>query len=161
MPAWFKQHGYITYSVGKVSHQPGGFGGADWDDPSQLEMPQSWDKAMMPSGPWKHPRGAMHGLANGEIREKSGNMDVFQATEGDDSIYPDGLITASAQQQLKTLSKGDKPFFLAVGIIRPHLPFGAPAKYLDLYKHAKLPAIPHPDKPGGTTTWHGSGEFMK
>ena len=161
MPAWFKLHGYITCSVGKVSHHPGGFGGADWDDPSQLEMPQSWDKSMMPSGPWKHPRGAMHGLANGKIREKSGSMDVFQATEGDDSIYPDGLITASAQQQLKTLSKGDKPFFLAVGLIRPHLPFGAPARYLNIYKDAKLPAIPHPDKPVGTTTWHDSNEFMK
>ena len=103
----------------------------------------------------------MHGLANGEIRTKASSMDVFQATEGDDSIYPDGLITASAQQQLKTLTVGDKPFFLAVGFIRPHLPLGAPAKYLELYKDTKFPAIPHPNKPEGITTWHGSGEFMR
>ncbi|MDA7882412.1 sulfatase-like hydrolase/transferase, partial [Akkermansiaceae bacterium] len=44
---------------------------------------------------------------------------------------------------------------------RPHLPFGAPAKYLEPYKKAKLPKTPHPKKPAGTTTWHGSGEFMK
>ena len=54
-----------------------------------------------------------------------------------------------------------KPFFLAVGIIRPHLPFGAPAKYMDAYKDVVLPPIPHPEKPAGVTTWHGSGEFMK
>jgi iduronate 2-sulfatase len=58
-------------------------------------------------------------------------------------------------------SDRDRPFFLAVGIIRPHLPFGAPAKYLDHYRHAALPPIPHPTKPAGKTTWHGSGEFMK
>jgi iduronate 2-sulfatase len=161
MPAWFRQHGYTTSAIGKVSHYPGGLGGTDWNDPSQIEMPHAWDSSLMPSGAWKHPRGIMHGLANGEIRKKAGDMDVFQATQGGDSIYPDGLITSCAQQQLKTLSKSEKPFFLAVGLIRPHLPFGAPAKYLELYKDTKLPAIPHPNKPDGTSTWHGSGEFMK
>ncbi|MEO1856364.1 MAG: sulfatase [Rubritalea sp.] len=161
MPAWYKEHGYTTCSIGKVSHYPGGLSGAEWDDPSEVEMPKSWDKSEMPSGAWKHPRGAMHALANGEIREKSGNMDVFQSTEGDDSTYPDGLITSHAQQQLKTLTKGDSPFFLAVGFIRPHLPLGAPAKYLELYKDTKFPPIPHPNKPDGNTTWHESSEFMK
>ncbi len=161
MPAWFRQHGYTTTSIGKVSHHPGGLGGADWNDPSQLEMPQAWEQSMMPSGQWEHPRGAMHGLANGEVRENASTMDVFQATEGGDSTYPDGLITACAQQQLKTLTKSKKPFFLAVGFIRPHLPLGAPAQYLKLYKDAKLPVIPHPNKPSGITTWHGSSEFMK
>jgi iduronate 2-sulfatase len=54
-----------------------------------------------------------------------------------------------------------KPFFLAVGIIKPHLPFGAPRKYLDLYAGVELPAIPHPARPEGPSTWHGSGEFMQ
>lgn len=162
-PAWFRQHGYTTVSVGKVSHHPGGRGGSNWDDDSIHEMPHSWDRHLLPAGPWQHPRGAMHGLANGEIRRKAGEMDVFQAVEGPDSIYPDGLITDEALNQLDRLT-GDqdgKPFFLAVGIIRPHLPFGAPKKYLDLYQDVELPPIPHPTKPAGKTTWHGSGEFMK
>jgi len=50
---------------------------------------------------------------------------------------------------------------LAVGIIRPHLPFGAPAEYMTHYADTKLPATPDPKKPMGKTTWHGSGEFMK
>jgi iduronate 2-sulfatase len=163
LPGWFRNHGYTTVSVGKVSHHPGGRGGRDWDDDKQPEMPLSWTRHLLPAGPWKHPRGSMHGLANGEIRGNAGKMDVFQSTAGDDSIYPDGLITDEALNQLDQLAdaKADKPFFLAVGIIRPHLPFGAPAKYMEHYKDAKLPAIPHPQKPAGKTTWHGSGEFMK
>jgi len=162
MPAWFRENGYTTVSVGKVSHHPGGRGGKDWDDETKLEMPNSWDRHLLPAGAWRHPRGWMHGLANGEIRVNAGDMDVFQALEGPDSIYPDGISIDEALRQLDLLtSDPDKPFFLAVGILRPHLPFGAPAKYLRPYADAALPEIPHPAKPAGRTTWHGSGEFMK
>jgi len=161
MPAWFRQHGYETVSVGKVSHHPGGWGGPDWDDETILEMPRSWDRHLLPAGPWQHPRGAMHGLAHGEIRKNAKDMAVFQAEEGPDSIYPDGLITDASIEELRRLAAGEKPFFLTVGIIRPHLPFGAPKKYLAPYAGVELPPIPHPDKPEHRTTWHKSGEFMK
>lgn len=161
MPAWFRQHGYTTVSVGKVSHHPGGLGGPDWNNPAQPEMPFSWDRALLPAGPWQHPRGWMHGLANGEIRGDPGKMDVFQALEGPDSIYPDGVAIPEALRQLEQLAAEEKPFFLAVGILRPHLPFGCPAQYYRLYENVEFPPIPHPKKPAGKTTWHGSEEFMK
>jgi iduronate 2-sulfatase len=161
MPEWFRQHGYTTVSVGKVSHHPGGRGGANWDDATQIEMPGAWDRHLMPSGAWQHPRGIMHGLANGNIREKSNEHNLLEAFDGDDSSYPDGLITAEAIAQLSQLANAEQPFFLAVGLIRPHLPFGAPKKYLDLYADVELPPIPHPQKPSHQTTWHGSGEFMQ
>ena len=162
MPAWFRRHGYTTVSVGKVSHHPGGRGGRDWDDDAQPEMPDSWDRHLLPAGAWKHPRGWMHGLANGEIRVKAGEMDVLQAVAGPDSIYPDGISIDAALRQLDQLTMdSQKPFFLAVGILRPHLPFGAPAKYLQPYRAAQLPPTPYPTRPVGKTTWHGSGEFMK
>ena len=160
MPAWFRQNGYTTVSVGKVSHHPGGLGGSDWNDLDILEMPNSWDRHLLPAGIWQHSRGWMHGLANGEIRVRAGDMDVFQAIDGPDSIYPDGISVDEALLQMKQLVSDGKPFFLAVGILRPHLPFGAPAKYLELYKDVKLPPTAHPEKPAGRTTWHRSGEFM-
>ncbi len=160
-PGWFRAQGYTTVSVGKVSHHPGGRGGADWDDAAKPEMPGAWTRHLLPAGPWKHPRGAMHGLANGEIRGNAKGMDLFQSFDGPDTAYPDGLITDEALKQMDNLAKDGKPFFLAVGIIRPHLPFGAPAKYMKHYRDAKLPATAHPQKPAGKTTWHGSGEFMK
>ena len=159
MPEWFRQHGYTTVSVGKVSHHPGGRGGKNWDDDASMEMPGAWDRHLMPVGAWQHPRGAMHGLAHGEIRKDADKMDVFQAAEGSDSIYPDGLIVKEGLKQLEELSSQNKPFFLAIGLIKPHLPFGAPKKYLDLYDGIKLPPVPHPSKP--PSGWHGSGEFMR
>ena len=162
-PAWFRKNGYFSVSVGKVSHHPGGRGGSNWNESDKPEMPESWDRHLLPAGPWQHPRGAMHGLANGEIRKNAKNMDVYQAFDGPDTAYPDGLITKQALHQLDELGKqaDKKPFFLAVGIIRPHLPFGAPLQYVEPYLKAKLPPTPHPLKPSGKTTWHGSGEFMK
>ncbi len=165
LPAWFRTHGYAAVSVGKVSHHPGGRGGSDWDDPNRPEMPDSWDRHLMPVGPWRHPRGAMHGLAHGEIRTNAGKMAVFQSEPGPDDIYPDGLITDETLRQMDQLNaareRNGQPFFLAVGLIRPHLPFGAPAEYMTPYEGVAPPPIPHPDKPTGKTTWHGSGEFMK
>ena len=164
LPGYFRKNGYTTVSVGKVSHHPGGRGGSDWNDDSKPEMPESWDRHLLPAGKWQHPRGWMHGLANGEIRKNAKDMDLFQSTEGPDEIYPDGPAVNETLNQLDLLAKGNKagkPFFLATGILRPHLPFGAPAKYMTHYQDAKLPPIAHPKKPEGKTTWHGSGEFMK
>ncbi|MEX0316125.1 MAG: sulfatase [Allomuricauda sp.] len=162
MPEWFRAHGYTTVSVGKVSHHPGGRGGSDWGDSTIIEMPNAWDRHLMPVGEWEHPRGAMHGLAHGQKREVANEMDVFQSIEGKDHIYPDGLITNEALKQLDELTQDEeKPFFLAVGLIKPHLPFGAPKSYMEHYKDVKLPPIKYPQKPEGKTTWHQSGEFMK
>ncbi|MEZ6134205.1 MAG: sulfatase [Pirellulaceae bacterium] len=162
IPEWFRQHGYRTVSVGKVSHHPGGRGGSDWDDQTIIEMPNAWDEHLLPAGPWQHPRGAMHGLANGEIRGNAKQMDLFQSVAGEDDIYPDGLIVDTALDQLDRLAGAqEQPFLLAVGIIRPHLPFGAPAKYMAHYRDATLPPTPRAAKPRHRSTWHGSGEFMK
>ncbi len=163
MPAWFRKHGYTTVSVGKVSHHPGGRGGSDWDDESIPEMPESWDRHILEAGAWQHPRGWMHGLGKGEIRGNASKMDVIQALDGPDTDYPDGINTKVALRELDFLAAeaDEKPFFMAFGILRPHLPFGAPKKYLDLYRDATLPPVAHPEKPEGKTTWHGSGEFYK
>ncbi len=161
MPQWFRRSGYTTVSVGKVSHHPGGFGGGDWNDKDVLEMPEAWDRQLMPTGPWLHPRGAMHGLANGEIRVNDKKMALMQSAPGPDTTYPDGLITEEAIAQLDQLASSDSPFLLAVGLIRPHLPFGAPQRYMEHYVDSELPPIAHPDKPSGNTTWHGSGEFRR
>ncbi|WP_406683277.1 sulfatase [Seonamhaeicola sp. MEBiC1930] len=159
MPAWFRKNGYTTVSVGKVSHHPGGRGGELWNSDSIPEMPEAWDKHLMPVGDWQHPKGAMHGLAHGKIRTPN-QRKVVEAIDGGDEIYPDGLIVHEGIKQLEELAAKDKPFFLAIGLIKPHLPFGAPKKYLDLYENTEIPSVPHPEKPSENSSWSGSGEFM-
>ncbi len=158
MPRHFRQSGYRTVSVGKVSHYPGGLGGEDWNDPGHPEMPGSWDINLMPPGPWGNPRNAMHGYADGKPRE-SRVTPHFEHKEGDDMTYTDGWITREALSQMDTLAEKKQPFFLAVGIMKPHLPFACPKSYLDIYKDITLPPIPHPEKPTGLSTWQNSGEF--
>ncbi len=162
LPGWFRRHGYAAVSVGKVSHHPGGLGGPDWNDPAAVEMPGAWDRSLQPVGAWEHPRGVMHGLANGHVRVDETPSPVIEATPGGDATYPDGLTTEAAIGELRGLAATpDRPFFLAVGLIRPHLPFGAPARYLDLYDGVELPPIENADRPAGRTTWHDSAEFRR
>jgi iduronate 2-sulfatase len=160
LPEAFRAAGYTTVAVGKVSHHPGGRGGERWSDEQMQEMPGAWDRQPLPCGAWKDAEGLMHGLAHGATRGKS-PYPVFQTEEGPDTIYPDGLITEAALGELKLLAKQSKPFFLAVGWIRPHLPFGCPHKWYDLHAATELPPILHPNRPRGVTTWHNSGEFMR
>lgn len=56
-----------------------------------------------------------------------------------DNAYNDGANTLHAIDILAELAKKGKPFFLAVGLSKPHLPFVAPKKYWDLYNREKMP----------------------
>lgn len=159
MPEWFRNNGYTTVSVGKISHHPGGRGGNNWNNDSIIEMPNAWNRHLMPVGEWETPRGAMHGLSYGKTRD-SKHRDVFESVEDSDDSYPDGLILEEGINQLEKLALAKKPFFLAIGLLKPHLPFGVPKKYLDMYEGVDFPPTPHLEKPEGITTWHNSGEFM-
>lgn len=55
-----------------------------------------------------------------------------------DDAYGDGATAKGAIAFLNTYDYS-KPFFLAVGFKKPHLPFVAPKKYWDLYKRSEMP----------------------
>ena len=160
MPEWFRKNGYTTVSVGKISHHPGGLGGPDWNDSTIVEMPNAWDRCIMPVGAWKTPRGTMHGLSYGKVRTADFRP-VLETVDGKDSSYPDGLIAEEGMKQLEELASDKQPFFLAIGLIKPHLPFGVPKTYFDQYEEVSIPPPSHPEKPEGITTWHASSEFMQ
>ncbi len=56
-----------------------------------------------------------------------------------DDAYNDGANAKRAKELLANLSKKNEPFFLAVGLVKPHLPFVAPKKYWDMYKRDEMP----------------------
>lgn len=63
-----------------------------------------------------------------------------------DNAYNDGANTLQAKVIMAELAKGSQPFFFAVGLSRPHLPFVAPKKYWDLYKRDQMPLAPFQQK---------------
>ncbi len=79
------------------------------------------DRSMMPTGLWKTPRGAMHGYAHGATGQSTGKpvVETCIAKAGKAS-YADDLIVAQALTELDQLSASGKPWFLAVGFIKPH-----------------------------------------
>ena len=70
-----------------------------------------------------------------------------------DDAYDDGAILNSAIEQMNSLAKGDKPFFLAIGFKKPHLPFVAPRKYWDLYERSEIELAPFREMPKGSPVY--------
>jgi iduronate 2-sulfatase len=62
----------------------------------------------------------------------------YEKADVADSAYKDGKTALKAIADLRKVKATGKPFFLAVGFLKPHLPFNAPAKYWDLYDSTKI-----------------------
>lgn len=128
----FRQHGYHAVRVSKIFHMgvPGGIeAGTDGADD-----PASWDQKFNSQGPeWKAP-GTGETLQNnpdGKRPVVGGNTFVVVEADGDDLVHSDGKTAARAVQLLGELGKAEQPFFLAVGFVRPHVPFVAPRPYFE------------------------------
>lgn len=159
LPSWFRRHGYQTFSLGKITHYPGGLTGENWAEKPE-ELPGAWDRAWVPESPWKSPHDMMHGYANGKPRDR-GESPPLESHEGSDLSYPDGWVANEAVKRLEELAGEDDPWFFAVGFFKPHLPFAAPQKYFDLYDPDRIPVPESSAKPSiSPSSWHGSGEMM-
>lgn len=78
-----------------------------------------------------------------------------------DNAYNDGANMLAAKDILGQLSKQNEPFFFAVGISKPHLPFIAPKKYWDLYKREEMPLAKFQEqsKNAVPVAYHNAGEL--
>jgi iduronate 2-sulfatase len=158
LPAWFRKHGYQTFSLGKVTHYPGGLTGEGWATGPE-ELPGAWDRLWLPESPWQTPEAMMHGFANGKPRER-GDSPAWEAHDGPDTSYPDAWVANEAITALEELAKSEQPWFFTVGFFKPHLPFAAPLRYFELYDSDNIPEPDHADIPASALSWHGSGELM-
>lgn len=158
MPAVFRQNGYRTLALGKITHYPGGLTGKEWAEGPE-EMPGAWERAWIPNGPWKTPEAIMHGYANGTAR-KPGKSPAWESHDGPDETYPDAWVASEAVATLKQLAGQKKPWFFGVGFFKPHLPFAAPKKWHDVHS-AGVPDLIQQvaAKPSWPSGWHNSGEF--
>jgi len=149
----FKQAGYHTARVGKIYHMgvPGGvedFGsGRDHDG---ADDPASWTERFNTPGPEWRAAGTGETLENNPDGKKpvvGGNTFVVVEADGDDDTHADGKAAAKAIELLRARRGRPEPFFLAVGFVRPHVPFVAPRKYFAPYLPYEKLTLP-PKVPG-------------
>ena len=69
---------------------------------------------------------------------------MVEKVDGPDNSLHDGELGDMAVAAIQAMKDKKEPFFLAVGFIKPHLPFNAPRKYWDLYDPAKIPLAVNP-----------------
>ncbi|MEX2565497.1 MAG: sulfatase [Cyclobacteriaceae bacterium] len=136
-PQLFKENGYYTARVSKIFHMgisrdiPEGANGAD-DEASWTERFNSPAQEWMVAGEAELVENNPYGL---KPLRTSNEMKIVKA-EGGEMIHTDGKTAAKASELIKAHKEG--PFFLAVGFIRPHVPFVAPKSYFEPYPHQQM-----------------------
>jgi len=133
LPQLFKQQGHITASIGKIYHG-NGKGSVDepsWSMPPLLDHVSKIDQYVL--------------KANRTGRKAAAS----EKSDADDSDCIDGKVADAAIARLKEFKRRGKPFFLAVGFRKPHLPFSAPAKYWAMYNQSQFTAPANPRFPTG------------
>lgn len=180
LPEHFKNAGYITCGVGKIFHPDNVIKEDEeksWSIP-YLTINDCYDKEYgIPVGKGyqdpetkrlykKYQQEAIKlGLSKkkGNTYVKTRIMPSTECLDIPDNAYQDGAITIKAQQQLTRLASANKPFFMAVGYIKPHLPFTAPKKYWDLYQRNQIPIAEFQEnaKNSNPISYHTSGELRQ
>lgn len=136
-PQLFRENGYFTARVSKIFHmgipthiltgEDGTDDDASWDEKYNSQAPE-----------WQTPGEAELVQHNpyGTIERRGGNVMTIVKADGDDLVHSDAKTTQKAIELIK--KHKDKPFFLAVGFVRPHVPFVAPKRYFEAYPHNQM-----------------------
>ncbi len=145
LPAWFKSHGYRAVSLGKVFHHMKDRAG-DWSEPPWRSAPiyygGGWAKYNK-NGLWRDPESGRF------INPRTGRGPYFEHADVPDEAYQDGKLAKRAVGELERLAASGKPFFLACGFWRPHLPLNAPEKYWKLYEDGRIRIADNRYRPKG------------
>ena len=180
LPQYLITQGYTTSGIGKIYHPSSAIGSVDpvsWSIPylkskesdfpaefglpanGQYQLPET--KAKMTPDIIAERKQKNKDLAANDENPKSIKGPSTECIDVPDNAYQDGVNALLAKNQIIALSKSDKPFFMAVGFSKPHLPFVAPKKYWDLYNREDMPiaSFQEHSKNGPLIAYHQSGEL--
>ncbi len=145
LPEIFRKAGYTTISNGKIYHN------------QEDAADRSWSQA-----PWM-PRDNMrsHDPETTRLLSKTKKRGrIYELPDVADSAYPDGETAQKTIKDLQRLKQEGKPFFLACGFLKPHMPFYAPKKYWDLYSRDSIALAANRQRPDKSPAQlKGSSEF--
>ena len=173
LPQYLRRFGYNTTAFGKIFHKPALNDLPSWSTPPWIAENAPWrsaENARFVEGKWNELK------ANNWISDerfyfepdkrgpapegKTGwGLPSWEAEDAADEDLPDGQAASAAIAALRQL-KGQK-FFVAVGFLKPHLPFRAPKKYFDLHRAHAINANRNPFPPAGAPRFvlHSNGEL--
>jgi arylsulfatase A-like enzyme len=147
LPEIFRCHGYYTISNSKVFHHA-------------QDAAQSWDEIWLPtsgSSSWRDYTLPENIQADSSDRFRG---PPFERAAVHDTTYKDGKTAEKVIRDLQRFKEMDKPFFLAAGFLKPHLPFNAPEKYWALYdRRVELPENNYPPENAPPESLHNWGEL--
>jgi len=153
LPQLFKNAGYVSGRIGKVFHVPDPQTKLD----TELAAPLAKDGVILDEVKLAQQReGDLSDPPKGKGKKEKGCNKPYGASTRPDSDFTDyeiadraiNTLEHYAESQQGTGGSSAKPFFLAVGFIRPHTPYVAPKACFDLIDPAKL-TLPAFYQPGG------------
>jgi iduronate 2-sulfatase len=156
LPQHFSKHGgYRTESIGKVFH----VGHGNEGDPQSFSVPPYKDKVIEYLDPASTQGGQLtreEALFTNQRLDEIPSLPrgaAWESPDVPDDAYADGRVANEAVKRLREAKarreRDGTPFFLAVGFVRPHLPFSAPKRYWDLHDPATLPLPAFETAPAG------------
>lgn len=147
LPTHFKNNGYKTLAAGKILHKGvQDFDYPYWDETRRARYnfrPDSFKTHHF--APFPKDGGQIVAKHGGKVKGDTLCWAALEDYEIPEHGMPDEQIADWAVSQLQ--KKHDKPFFLAVGFLRPHVPFTAPKKYFEPYplESITMPEVPAND----------------
>ena len=170
---FFKKNGYETAGLGKLLH------GFKNEDPIGWTIPYVHKEHMIYADGFEYPANGRYQSPKIQKEYKEakalklgwkktnkylksrGALPPTENLDVPDNAYVDGATADGGIKLLNKLSKSDKPFFLALGFSKPHLPFVAPKKYWDMYKREEIKVAPYQEhsKDSPKYAYHSWGEL--
>ena len=145
----FQLHGMHTARVGKVFHMP--VPHAQLDGSDGKDVPECWTERYNTISAETYSPG-LYRLLNSDIvtreiegRDAKGPNRMWATVESDQedgSDQADYMVASKAIELLQQRKVEGKPFFLAVGFVRPHFPTVAPKRFFDMYPQEEMEIPP-------------------
>ena len=155
---YFKQHGWRAESIGKILHT----GHGNHDDAASWSVPAVPDKVVEYLRPESTAGGQLtreeayfsnqHLGAIGSLPRGA----AWENADVPDNAYADGRIADEGIRRLRNAkAKPAQPLFLALGFVKPHLPFTAPGKYWDMHDRSAFTPAANRSPPTGAPAYAG------
>lgn len=142
----FENNGYEIWAAGKIYHHGIDYDVQFGDSYHKIETEQV-GRGYLSTDAIKIVEEYNHWYQNNRREKGGGRGPAYESPDVPDNAYFDGKMTEIAIAKLAELKYGEKPFFMAVGYKKPHLPFNAPKKYWDMYNANEIAQADNPFMP--------------